>query len=208
MTYIERTDEFKELLSQRLKPERYIHSLAVADSALYLAEKYGADKEKAYIAGLLHDVTKNENEAKQLQMMENDGIILSRTELCNRKLWHAMSGEVYARTVLGIEDSEILGAIRYHTTGKAGMNLLEKVVYIADYISAERDYPDAPVIRGLAEISLEEAALYALKHSLKSLSKKEKLVHTDSVELYNELIVEKYFILTPSEERTEINDRT
>lgn len=206
MNYIERTDEFKKLLSQRLKPERFVHSLNVADSALELAEKYGADKDKAYIAGLLHDVTKNENEAKQLQMMLEDGIILSQTELHNQKLWHAMSGEVYARTVLGIEDSEILGAIRYHTTGKAGMNLLEKVVYIADYISAERDYPDADVMREKAQISLEEASLYALKHSLKSLSKKEKLVHSDSVDFYNELIIQKHFAQNFCEERNETND--
>lgn len=191
MKYIDRVDEFKELLSQKLKPERFIHSLNVADSAVYLAEKYGADEEKAYIAGLLHDVTKNENEEVQLQMLQNDGIILSRTEFLNRKLWHAMSGEVYARTCLGIEDSEILGAIRYHTTGKAGMTLLEKIIYIADYISAERDYPDADVMRQKAEISLEEAALYSLKYSLRTLSENERLVHTDSVEFYNELIALK-----------------
>ncbi len=199
MKYIDSADEFKELLSQRLKPERYVHSLNVADSAVYLAEKYGADKEKAYIAGLLHDVTKNENEEVQLQMMKNDDIILSRTEFFNRKLWHAMSGEVYARTVLGIKDREILGAIRYHTTGKAGMTLLEKVIYIADFISAERDYPDADVMRQKAEISLEEAAIFSLKYSLRTLSENERLVHTDSVEFYNELIVDKYFLTQDKE---------
>lgn len=191
MSYIDRADEFKTLLSGRLKEKRYIHSLNVADSAVYLAEKYGGDKDKAYIAGLLHDVTKNEIPDNQLQMLTDNGIILSQTELNNPKLWHAMSGAVYAEKVLGITDKEILGAIRYHTTGKAGMTLLEKIVYIADYISVERDYEDVDVMRELAEESLETAALYALKFSLKSLSKKEKLIHTDSVELYNELIISK-----------------
>lgn len=189
MNYMNRADEFKEILAGRLKEERYIHSLNVADSALELAKKFGCDCEQAYIAGLLHDVTKNENEDKQLQMLKDDGIILSQTELHNKKLWHAMSGAVYARRVLGIEDEEILGAIRYHTTGKAGMTLLEKVIYIADYISAERDYSDVDVMRRLADESLDKAALYSLKFSLKSLSKKEKLIHTDSVEFYNELII-------------------
>ncbi|MCM1363491.1 MAG: bis(5'-nucleosyl)-tetraphosphatase (symmetrical) YqeK [Faecalibacterium sp.] len=191
MSYIERADEFKALLSGRLKEKRYIHSLNVADSAVYLAEKYGGDRDKAYIAGLLHDVTKNEIPDNQLQMLTDNGIILSQTELNNPKLWHAMSGAVYAEKVLGITDKEILGAIRYHTTGKAGMTLLEKIVYIADYISAERDYEDVDVMRELADESLDKAALYALKFSLKSLSKKEKLIHTDSVEFYNELIISK-----------------
>ncbi|MCM1544754.1 MAG: bis(5'-nucleosyl)-tetraphosphatase (symmetrical) YqeK [Ruminococcus sp.] len=202
MNYMERVDEFKALLSGRLKEKRYIHSLNVADSAVYLAEKYGADKDKAYIAGLLHDVTKNENENNQLQMLKDDGIILSQTELHNPKLWHAMSGAVYARRYLKIDDEEILGAIRYHTTGKAGMTLLEKVIYIADYISEERDYDDVDIMRKLAEESLDKAALYALKFSLKNLSKKEKLIHTNSVEFYNELIIK----FNP--ERTDNNDRT
>ncbi|MGN1419490.1 MAG: bis(5'-nucleosyl)-tetraphosphatase (symmetrical) YqeK [Acutalibacteraceae bacterium] len=205
MTYIERADEFKNLLSERLKEKRFIHSLNVAESAVCLAEKYGADKEKAYIAGLLHDCTKNENADTQLQMMTDDGIILSRTELNNKKLWHAISGEVYARKVLQIEDKEILGAIRYHTTGKAGMTLLEKIIYIADYISAERDYPDANVMRALSEKSLEEAALYSLKFSLKNLSENERVIHCDSVNFYNELIIEKN---KTDSERTEIYDRT
>ncbi|MGN0467543.1 MAG: bis(5'-nucleosyl)-tetraphosphatase (symmetrical) YqeK [Acutalibacteraceae bacterium] len=205
MTYIERADEFKTLLSERLEEKRFIHSLNVAESAVCLAEKYGADKDKAYIAGLLHDCTKNENANTQLQMMTDDGIILSQTEQSNKKLWHAISGEVYARKVLKIEDKEILGAIRYHTTGKAGMTLLEKIIYIADYISAERDYPDVSVMRELSEKSLEEAALYSLKFSLKNLSQNERVIHCDSVDFYNELIIEKN---KTDSERTEIYDRT
>lgn len=205
MTYIERADEFKTLLAERLHENRFVHSLNVADSAVYLAEKYGADKDKAYIAGLLHDCTKNENANTQLQMMTDDGIILSQTELNNKKLWHAISGEVYARKVLKIEDIEILGAIRYHTTGKAGMTLLEKIIYIADYISAERDYPDANVMRALSEKSLEEAALYSLKFSLKNLSENERVIHCDSVDFYNELIIDKN---KTDSERTQIYDRT
>jgi len=191
MRYMDRVDEFKQLIKGKLKEERYIHSLNVADSAVHLAEKYGADTEKAYVAGLLHDVMKNENEANQLKILKDNGILLNQTELNNPKLWHAMSGAVYVKTVLGIDDEQIIGAIRYHTTGKCNMTLLEKVIYIADYISAERDYEDADVMRTLSEQSLEEAALYSLKFSLKSLSKNERVIHTDSVNFYNELIIEK-----------------
>ena len=190
--YKDKYADWKKLLKERLLEKRYIHSLNVADSALLLAEKYGADTEKAYFAGLVHDIMKNASEEEQLQIMEKGGIILSRTEKQNKKLWHAMAGECYLRTEKGITDTDILNAVRYHTTGRAGMSLLEKVVYIADYISVERDYEDADVMRDLSlNAGLDEAALYALKYSFTSLSKKEKLIHTDSVEYYNELILQK-----------------
>ncbi len=190
--YADKYADVKRLLSERLVEKRYIHSLNVADSALILAEKYGADPEKAYFAGLVHDIMKNATDEEQLQIMEKGGIILSRTEKHNKKLWHAMAGECYLRLEMGITDSDILNAVRYHTTGRAGMSLLEKVVYIADYISVERDYADADVMRELSmNAGLDEAALYALKYSFRSLSDKEKLIHTDSVEYYNELITEK-----------------
>lgn len=190
--YTDKYTPLRRLLRERLVEKRYIHSLNVADSARELAIKYGADEEKAYFAGLVHDIMKNASEEEQLQIMEKGGIILSRTEKENKKLWHAMAGECYLRIEKGITDEDILNAVRYHTTGRAGMSLLEKVVYIADYISVERDYDDVDVMRELSiNKGLDEAALYALKFSFKSLSKKEKLIHTDSVEYYNELIIER-----------------
>ncbi|MBQ8503622.1 MAG: nicotinate (nicotinamide) nucleotide adenylyltransferase [Clostridia bacterium] len=190
--YTDKYADLKKILKERLIETRYIHSLNVADSASQLAKKYGADSEKAYFAGLVHDIMKNASDKEQLQIMEKGGIILSRTEKENKKLWHAMAGECYLRLEMGISDEDILNAVRYHTTGRAGMSLLEKVVYIADYISVERDYEDVDIMRDLSlNKGLDEAALYALKFSFKSLSKKEKLIHTDSVEYYNELIMEK-----------------
>ena len=190
--YTDKYTPWRKLLKSRLLEKRYIHSLNVADSARELADKYGCDQEKAYFAGLVHDIMKNASEEEQLQIMEKGGIILSRTEKVNKKLWHAMAGEAYLRVEMGISDEDVLNAVRYHTTGRAGMSLLEKVVYIADYISAERDYEDVNVMRELStNEGLDEAALYALKYSFRSLSKKEKLIHTDSVEYYNELIMER-----------------
>ena len=184
-------ENYIALLQSRLKERRFLHSLNVADAAVELARRFGANEDKAYLAGLLHDITKNESDENQLQMMQSGGIILTTTQQNNPKLWHAMSGMVYLRDTLGIEDAEILGAVRWHTTGKAGMTLLEKVVFIADYISAERDYPDADVMRHLAQKSLDAAALYALKYSLRTLSEKEKPICEDSVAYYNELILQK-----------------
>lgn len=184
-------ETYIELLRGRLKEKRFLHSLNVAASAVELAKRFGANEDKAYIAGLLHDITKNETDENQLQIMGSGGIILTETQKNNPKLWHAMSGSVYLKQTLGITDEEILGAVRWHTTGKAGMSLLEKVVFIADYISAERDYPDVDVMRHLAETSLDAAALYALKFSMRNLSEKEKPICEDSVAYYNELIIRK-----------------
>lgn len=182
--------EYKKLLKEKLDDYRFLHSLNVAESAYNLALMYGADEDKAYLIGLLHDIMKNAPKNEQLQIMENGGIILTQAERSNPKLWHAMAGECYLRDVLGIKDEEILGSVRYHTTGKASMSLMEKIIYVADYISAERNYPDVDVMRYKALIqSLEEAALYSLQYTLKKLSQEKGIIHTDSVDFYNELII-------------------
>ena len=190
MNLIEQAPNYITMLECRLKPKRFRHSLNVAQSAVELAQRFGADEDKAYIAGLLHDVTKNDSSEMQLKILEEHGILLSDVEENNPKLWHAMSGSLYVQDALGINDPEIIGAIRYHTTGKDGMTLLEKVIYIADYISAERDYSDVDVMRRLSKISLEQASLYALKFSLCSLAEKQKPIHPDSLAYYNELVIQ------------------
>lgn len=184
--------EYKALLRELLDDYRFIHSLGVAESARELATVYGYDEDKAYRAGLLHDVMKNATKDYQLQIMEKGGIILSRAEKNNPKLWHAMAGECYLREEMGITDEELLSSVRYHTTGKAGMTLLDKIVYVADYISAERNYPDVDVMRRLSkEVSLEEASLYALRFSIRKLESIGGIIHTDSIDYYNELIIER-----------------
>lgn len=183
-------NSLKVLLKESLDEHRYIHSLGVAESARQLAKRYGADAKKAYLAGLVHDITKNETDERQLQLFEENGIILSRIEKNNPKLWHAMTAPLFIKNELDITDEELLSAVRYHTTGRAGMSLLEKIVYIADYISAERDYPDVDVMRALSKESLEKAALYSLKYTLKKLSQSELVIHNDSLNFYNELIID------------------
>ncbi len=187
------TDEYtkiRQLLRSRLDGYRYIHSLGVADSARDLAKIYGADEEKAYFAGLLHDIAKNTPKNEQLELMEKGGIKLSVSEKNNPALWHAMAGECYLRLEMGITDPEILGSVRYHTTGKEGMTLLEKIIYVADYISAERNYPDVYVMRDLSlNHSLEKASLYSLIYTFNKQTKLQGIIHPDSVEYYNELII-------------------
>ena len=170
---------------------RRIHSLNVSKEAVRFAEKYGADVEKARLAGLLHDVTKETKGDLQLQIIEKGGIILSETEKRSPKLWHAISGACYVRDVLGIDDEDIFNAIRYHTTARAGMSMLEKVVFLADFTSAERDYPDIDVIREHAEHSLEEGMLYGIRFTLTRLVGRADLVSPDALAAYNEILLEE-----------------
>ena len=188
--YTDRYTALRQLLRQKLDDYRYIHSLGVADSAGDLAKIYGADEEKAYFAGLLHDIAKNMPKEEQLALMEKGGIKLTEEEKNNPALWHAMAGECYLRCEMGITDIEILGSVRYHTTGKKGMTLLEKIIYVADYISAERNYPDVDVMRDLSmNHSLEKASLYSLIYTFNKQTKLQGIIHPDSVEYYNELLM-------------------
>ena len=180
-------DEIKEILQKKLNDKRYFHSLCVADEAKRLAEKYGADPEKCYLAGLVHDVTKNASDEEHLQIFKTFGIILTDIEKNAKKLWHAMSGSVYLKCFLNIDDGEIIDAVRYHTTAKADMSLTAKILYLADFTSLDRDYEDVEVIRGLVDKSLEEAMAYALKYSIVDLIEQSKAVHFDTIEAYNEV---------------------
>lgn len=184
-------DEFISLIKQRLSEKRFEHSMNVALSAVSLAKKYGANEEKAYTAGILHDIMKEESLDVQRKYIAQDGWNLTPLELSNKQVHHQMSGAAYCRIELGISDDEILNAIRYHTTGRRNMALLEKVIYTADFISAERCYPDVEVVREKAYESLESAMLYSLKYTITDLTGREVPIHTDTIECYNS-IIEKF----------------
>ncbi len=182
-------DEYKRLLSSRLKEKRYYHSLCVADEARRLARAYGADENKAYLAGLLHDITKNSSVFEHLQIFNTFGIILTEVEKNSEKLWHAISGSAYVKHFLNIEDEEIIDAIRYHTTAKADMTKLEVVLYLADFTSRDRDYEDVDVMRKLVDKSQDEALLYALRYTINELLEKGAAIHPDTVSAYNYVVL-------------------
>lgn len=176
--------KFKSIIREKLDDYRFNHSLSVADEAKRLANKYGADSDRAYLAGLLHDITKNFSREEHLQIVRDFDIILSDTEINAPKLWHAITGAAYLKKVLNIYDEEILSAVRYHTTGKAEMSLLELVVFIADFTSADRNYPDVEVMRALSDKLLEEGAVYALDYTIKDLESRGLAVHPDTLSAF------------------------
>ncbi|MBR4287759.1 MAG: bis(5'-nucleosyl)-tetraphosphatase (symmetrical) YqeK [Clostridia bacterium] len=179
-------EQYKEILQKRLSEKRYIHSLNVADSSKELALIYGCDPEKAYTVGLIHDCCKDEPAGLQLSYMLENKVELSEYELDVPKLYHAISGSVFAKNEFGIEDADMLNAIRYHTTGRKGMSLLEKVVFIADFISAEREYDGVDIMREKAKRSLDEAIVEGLGFTIKDLITRNMIVHPDTVLAFND----------------------
>lgn len=184
---IERKDEFVEILRSRLKTARFEHSLNVADAALKLAEIYGVDTEKAYICGLLHDIEKNAPMEEQKQMMDTLSETLPDVVLQNPKLWHAPAGAAYIKNVLGIVDEDMISAIKYHTTAKADMTMLEKIVYTADFISSERNYEGVEHIRALAYEDIDKAILEGSRFTLIELLKNGREINQDTMDAYNEM---------------------
>lgn len=185
----ERNAEFLEVLKSKLNPDRLYHTLHVAAAAKELAEKYGASSEQAYTAGLLHDIMKNTSPSDLLAFLAKNGIALSPTERVSPKTWHAMAGAVYCERELRVTDAEILSAVRWHTTGRAKMTLLDKIVFVADFISADRVYDGVEDMRKKAFQSLESAMLTGLQFTLAELAEHGWAIHEDSVAAYNELII-------------------
>ena len=179
--------QFIEIIRRRESDHRFLHSLEVAKSAEYLARRYGGDPDKARVAGLLHDVMKDISPSEQLQIFKDFGILLDDVEKDAQKLWHARAGAAFIEHILHIDDRDLLNAVRYHTTGRAGMSLLEKIVFVADFISADRNYPDVDKMRALADVSLEDAMRYALRYTIDDLQRKGARVHPDTLAALQEL---------------------
>lgn len=174
----------KMRLKECLKPERYLHSLGVMQTAKALAKRYGADENKAEIAGLLHDCAKNIDKYSSYKMCDELGIILDDVTKKSPKLVHQYLGAQIAKIEYGICDEEILSAIRCHTTAKCDMTLLDKIIYLADIIEPDRDkepFDGLIKLRTLCETDIDEAMLFALDMSIRKLTDRNALLHIDTV---------------------------
>lgn len=186
-----REPDYRQIIREKMGDYRFTHSCNVAKEAVLLAKLYGGDEHKAYVAGILHDITKEIDGQEQLQIIKDGGIILDSVQQNAPKLWHSVSGSVYVQTHLGIGDSDVINAIRYHTTGRKGMSLLEKIIYTADYTSAERSYPGADIMREKSRQSLEDAMLFSCQYTLQKLSEQAAAIHPDQLDCYNEIVLNR-----------------
>ncbi|MBR7092396.1 MAG: nicotinate (nicotinamide) nucleotide adenylyltransferase [Clostridia bacterium] len=182
-------EQYKQILSGRLGKQRYAHSLAVAEQAQKLAGRLGADPAKARLAGLMHDILKDTPAETLLQMLGDFGILIEPAERETPQLLHAKAGAAFLERILGFDDPDVLNAVRYHTTGRAGMSPLETAVFLADFTSEDRQYPDVDVMRRLVLTDTDEALRYALAYTLRDLADKRRVIHPDTLALYNEVII-------------------
>jgi predicted HD superfamily hydrolase involved in NAD metabolism len=175
MKTIEISQKLRKELEKQLKPDRFDHTLGVAYTSASMAFVYGVDVQKALIAGMLHDCAKCMSHEEQVKICEKNKIEISDVERRNHSLLHAKVGMYLAKAKYEIEDSDILNAIRWHTTGREDMSLLEKIVYIADFIEPNRkNLEDMDIIRKEAFTDIDRCLAHILHNSviyLKTINK-------------------------------------
>ncbi len=181
-------EEIKLHLSKTLSEKRFNHSLAVADMAKELAKLHGGDEDKAYLAGLAHDCMREISGEDALIFANENGIAFSESEINAPLLWHAMLGAVAIQRLYGITDSDIINAVRYHTTARAGMSLLERIIYVADCTSADRNYSNVEDMRRRARENLDDAVVGSLVFCRDDLSSKGVPVHLDTLAALKEFL--------------------
>lgn len=179
----------KEKLQQKLSAKRYCHCLGVQQTAVELAERFGADTHKAGLAGLLHDCARDMSNDHLLKRAEEFGIVVGSLERSSPVLLHAPVGAQLARIEYGVRDEEILQAITLHTTGGPNMSLLDKIIFLADYIEPDRCFPGVEELRKLAYTDLDQAVLAAFDQTICHLIQSQRVVHPTSVKGRNALFL-------------------
>jgi len=181
---------YLNILRTRYSAELFRHSLGVAETAADLAAIYRADEAKAYLAGLLHDYVKEVDPELLLEQAKHLKISVDPVTWSERhKLLHAPVGAALLEKELGVDDPEILQAVSLHTTGKPGMSVLEKVIYLADLIEPNREFDGVDRLRKMSRICLDQAVLAAVNITIYLVLNRNLLLHPNSVNLRNELIV-------------------
>ena len=180
--------EMLDYLHINLKENRFRHSISVSETAVALATKYGGNIEKARIAGLVHDCVKYMKGDELIKVASSHEVQLDEIYLHNPLILHGLVGSIIAREVMGIEDEDILNAIHYHTTGRKNMSILEKIIYIADYIEPLRSFSGVEELRNLSEVDLDAAVILSLENTIKYVISEKGLLHTDTVEARNYLL--------------------
>ena len=175
-------DALQKKVKKRLTAKRYHHTQGVRYTAAALAMRYGVDIRAASVGGILHDCAKCLSEEKMISECRKHHIAISEAEEASPYLLHAKLGAWYSKEKYGIEDREILQAIRYHTTGRPGMSVLEKIIFTADYIEPGRKMiPNLPAVRQMTFCNLDEAVCMILRDTLKYLKHSGKEIDPFSI---------------------------
>jgi predicted HD superfamily hydrolase involved in NAD metabolism len=171
----------------QLTEHRYQHTIGVMETAVQLAKKYGADEEKAELAAIFHDYAKFRPKEEMKEIIISQKFSKELLEY-NEELWHAPCGAYLVEKEAGIADRDILDAIRYHTSGRPGMTMLEKVIYLADYIEPGRHFPGVEEVREIGLHDLNRGLIEAVKNTMNFLMKKNQPIYPDTFLTYNDLV--------------------
>ncbi|MDF2524347.1 MAG: metal dependent phosphohydrolase [Clostridiales bacterium] len=179
-----------EKLEKTLNFKRFVHSVNVMKTAVDLAHNYDIDADKAAVAGLLHDCARDVKGEKVFELCTRFGIKVDYITKSQPELLHGPIGAYLAKTEYQVEDPEIIGAIRCHTTGCEKMTILDKIIFIADYIEPNRNFPGIYEIRKEAYSDINRALVFALNRTIKFVMTKGALIHPDTINARNRLINE------------------
>ena len=158
--------KYEDIIKELMGDKRFKHSVNVADMSVKLAKKFGADEDKAYIAGILHDCQKEADKTVMWEEAEKSGFYIDPAERDCFKLWHGIAGAYYVKNELKIDDTDILNAIRFHTVGRSDMSVIENIVFLADMVSKERDYPHVEEYRKAVLEDLDNGMFQTLRWSI------------------------------------------
>ena len=183
-------EEIYEIVKSKLSDKRFYHSVCVVERCIEYAKIYGVDLEKIKIAGIVHDIAKEIPKEEQYNLAQKYNIELDEIEKLQTPLIHSKLGAVIAKKEYNCSD-DICEAIKYHTTGKENMNLMEKILFISDATSRDRKYENTEYLYNLSKKSLDEAILELLKFSITDLINNNLLVHPNSIKAFNYLLLEK-----------------
>ncbi|HEL1770975.1 bis(5'-nucleosyl)-tetraphosphatase (symmetrical) YqeK [Streptococcus suis] len=177
-----------EKIRAAMKPARFQHVLGVEQAALDLADQYGCDPKKASLAALLHDYAKEAEDQVFLDLIAKYDLDKDLLNWDNN-IWHGVVGAYKIAEDFGLEDEEIFQAIQRHTIGAGQMTLLDKVLYVADYIEPNRDFPGVEEARRIAKESLDKAVAYETAQTISYLAKKGIPIYPQTLENYNGYVV-------------------
>lgn len=190
-------ERYRKAILEKLSPQRYQHSLQVVDTALKMAQNLQLNTEQVYLAALLHDYAKDMAGELLLAIAREKGLLTCHVEEVQPDLLHGSVGAWLCEYELGIQDPEVLHAIRYHTTGNVQMSSLEVIIYLADLIEPGRNYEGVKELRDICQQDLEAGLLFAFDATLKYVLKRKMLIHPQTVEARNWLLLRGD---TPAEE--------
>lgn len=189
--------EIINFLKSHLKPRRVEHCLGVEKAARELALRYGADPEKAALAGLVHDCAKSMDPVLMAQYAREEGFPMDGMNGAGAGILHAPAGAVLAHRALGICDREVLSAVCWHTVPRPDMSLLDKIVSLADIIEPNRDFGGVENIRQAAKRNLDEAFRLSLARVMCHVLEEGLFLHPQTLQVYNELTLSELPVISP-----------